>query len=260
VNKRCAFAECRKHPKFGRVGGRASSATHCADHKPDGYEDVVNKRCKTCPLAPAKFVHPRSKTKQCFECDSSLWRRQRFKEEAFANALISDGFTEGDIGPSLSFNRELPVDFTCCELGVDRTACGRDRSQRARVDFVFQGQSSVVLVELDEDQHTDRCMQAEVARASEMVHALWVGGNTRYTLVVRFNPDTFRVDGKTRYVPLSVRYTRVINVIRSALNAVDLPAETFAVQYMYYDVRDGHECIRTDMDPNIASLCLPPIT
>jgi hypothetical protein len=257
--KRCVVAECRKGPSYGPAGGNPSSATHCSRHKLDGYVDVLRKRCETCTLLPANFRHSRSKTMQCFECDPIIWRRQKLKEEAFADALKRYGFTEGDFGRDLSFCRELPVSFSNCKLGVDRMVCGEAVSQRARVDFVLQGRSCVVLVEVDEDQHTDRCVQSEVARASEIVHALWLGGNKRYVLLIRFNPDKFEVDGKTSCVPLSERYMRVVRVIRAALIAPDLPKETFAMQYMYYDVRGGRECILDEIDPCIAALCLPPI-
>ena len=258
-SKRCAASGCPTIPSFGPAGGKSMSATHCSKHKPDGYEVVVRKRCETCTLLPANFPHSRSKTMQCFECDPIIWRRQKLKEEAFADALKRYGFTEGDIGPAWSFCRELPVSFSNCKLGVDRMVCGEAVSKRARVDFVLQGRSCVVLVEVDEDQHKDRCVQAEVARASEIVHALWMGGNKRYVLLIRFNPDKFEVDGKTSCVPLSERYMRVVRVIRAALNAPDMPKETFAMQYMYYDVRGGRECILDEIDPCIAALCLPTI-
>ena len=118
VNTRCAAAECRKHPSFGPAGGTRSSATHSAGHKLGRYEDVVRKLCKTCTLRPANFVHFGSKTKQCFECDSSLWRRQKFKEEAFADALKWYGFTEGDIGQPGRFAVSCPWLFRIASLAL----------------------------------------------------------------------------------------------------------------------------------------------
>jgi hypothetical protein len=205
-------------------------------------------------------VHPRSKVSKCFECDESLWYRLKHKEQSFANALLAAGFREAGGGEDvLSFRRELAVSFTGCNLGVDRTACDQDTSKRARIDFVFEGQHGVVLVELDEDQHKDRCLNSEIARANAIVSSLWIGGNNRHVLVVRFNPDAYRVDGKIRRVPLATRYNRVIGVIHEALAQTDLPGDTWSIQHMFYDVRAGRECIMDDIDPAIAVLCRPPI-
>ena len=43
--KVCAEPGCCKQSAYGPPDGELSSATHCAAHKPDGYENVVSKRC-----------------------------------------------------------------------------------------------------------------------------------------------------------------------------------------------------------------------
>ena len=169
-------------------------------------------------------------------------------------------FKEGSSEDALLFRRELPESFTGCALCVDRTACDQDASKRARIDFVFEEQHSVVLVELDEDQHKDWCLNSEIARVNAIVSSLWIGGNDRHVLVVCFNPDACHVDGKIRRVPRATRYRRVIGVINEALAQPDLPGNTWSIQHMYYDVLVDRECIMDDIDPAIAVLCCPPIT
>ena len=159
----------------------------------------------------------------------------------------------------MSFRRELPVSFTCCGMGVDRKACGQGASQRARVDFVFDRGRCVVLVEVDEDQHRHMCLGSEIARANATVSALFLGGNHRHVLVVRFNPDACHVDGKVHHVSKAARYKRVIGVIKEALAQPNLPDDMWSIQHMYYDVRAGRECTKDHIDPMIAALCRPPI-
>ena len=249
----CAHDGCTLLPCYGVAVGRP---THCYTHQLVGQLNVNLKRCGSCTLQPAKFVHPRSTVSQCRECDDTLWPILKKEEEAFAE-FIAGEFR--DSAEYRTFDRELLVTLTGCGLGVDRAACGQEVSQRARLDFVFdKGRSCVVVVEVDEEQHRHYCVPSEIARANATASALFLGGNRRHVRIVRFNPDAFRVDGKLRRVQKTVRYQRVAEVIREALQS-NSPENTFSIQHMYYDVKDGVECIRNEIDPNIAEICRDPI-
>lgn len=233
--------------------------------------NVVTPRCPACPLAPAKFVHRKSASRLCFHCDPDLWRQLKRKEEAFALALRAAGFTEA-LGAQTTlttdsahpiFRRELPVSFSACTLGVDRGACGATTSQRARLDFVFESDKAVVIAEVDEWQHSDRCLRDEVARANEVVHALWLGGNRRPTLLVRLNPDTFRIDGAVKRLAPAKRYARAAAMIRSELFDPRGAPNTWAIQMMYYDAggpeRRAVIAQDPDFEPTVAALCWPVV-
>ena len=253
VNKPCAHDGCTIQPCYGVPGGRP---THCYTHQLACHMNVVSPRCGSCTLQSAKFVHPRSTVNECRECDNTLWPILKKEEEAFAE------FLAGEFGDSVeyrTFDRELLVTLTGCGMGVDRSVCGQEVSQRARLDFVFdKGHSCVVVVEVDEDQHKHYCVPSEIARANATINALFLGGNRRHVHIVRFNPDAFCVDGELCHVNKTIRYKRVVRVIRDAMQS-NLVENTYSIQHMYYDVRDGVECIRNEIDPIIVEICRDPI-
>jgi len=44
--KRCAATPCKRKPNFGKPGGLPKTATHCSEHKLEGYVDLVSKLCE----------------------------------------------------------------------------------------------------------------------------------------------------------------------------------------------------------------------
>jgi len=55
-----------------------------------------------------------------------------------------------------------------------------------------------------------------------------------------------------------LRYKRVADVIREALRS-NLPGDTFSIQHMYYDVKDGYLCIKEEIDADVFKICIEPI-
>lgn len=255
VSDRCVYDGCMLRPCYGFPDTRS---THCVEHHLDGQLNVVKPRCMSCPLQPGKFIHLRSAVQKCRECDPTLWPRLKKQEEAFA-AFVASEF--GNSGEYRTYERELTVPLQGCGVGVDRSECGQEVSQRTRLDFVFDtGPSCVVVVEVDEDQHKQYCVPSEIARVNATAGSLLLGGTARHVRFVRFNPDDFHVDGALRFVAMKKRYKRVAEVIREAQRS-DLPANVCSIQYMYYDVegKDGDLCIKDEIDVNIVEACMKPI-
>ena len=133
--------------------------------------------------------------------------------------------------------------------------------QCGRMDFVFdKGPSCVVVVQITRNQHKYNCLHYKIAQVKATAIRRFLKGNHCHVLVVRFNPDAFHVDGKLRRVKKAARHQRVIGSIKEALEKSNLPECTWSIQHMYYDVQDGRECIKDDIDPKIAAMCRPPIT
>jgi len=251
--KSCLHDGCIIQPCYGFLDMKP---THCVTHQIDGQLNVVQPRCVSCTIQPGKFIHPRSDVGKCRECDKTLWPRLKKQEDAFAEFITGEFVNSNEYR---TFDREVLVTLTGCGMGVDRAACGMEVSQRARLDFVFDnGASCVVVVEVDEEQHKRYCVPSEIARANATVSALFLGGNHRHVRVVRFNPDAFYVDGTLRHVHMTLRYKRVADVIREALRS-NLPGDTFSIQHMYYDVKDGNLCIKEEIDADVFKICIEPI-
>ena len=250
-SKRCEAPGCKSRPRYGPVGGMPKSATHCSGHGRDkGYEDVLRKRCGSCKLR--NFVHRMSNVAQCTECDHTLWPRIHKKEDAVARLLqLAYG--------NQAVRRELAVSFTGCGIGVDRSACAQTPSNTARIDFVVESASAVAIVEVDEEQHSSYCTQAEISRANAIFVALLMGENIRHVHFVRFNPDAFTIGQKKGRVSLEVRHARLVEVIQEALDS-NAPQQTWSLLHMFYDTdEDGRLCIMHDIDTNIQPICIAPI-
>jgi hypothetical protein len=46
ISKRCCHPNCTILPSYGKVGGSRKDAEFCKEHCPDGYVDVTHKRCR----------------------------------------------------------------------------------------------------------------------------------------------------------------------------------------------------------------------
>lgn len=142
-----------------------SKPEFCEPHSTKGlHENVVLRRCGSCSLPPFKFAHPLSKVAQCTECDPTLSRSTKKKEEAVAAAILAAG--------GLAFRREFFVPFAACGLGVNRAACAQQPSINARLDFVLVSDSAVVVIEVDEAQHAHYCVGGEISRVNEVFESL----------------------------------------------------------------------------------------
>jgi len=249
-SKRCEEPGCTIiNPTYGPVGGLPASATHCSGHGRDkGYEDVIRKRCGSCKLR--NFLHPMSKVAQCTECDHTLWPRIHKKEDAVAVLLQ---LAYGD----QAVRRELAVSFKACGIGVDRSACAQKPSNNARLDFVIESMRAVVIVEVDEFQHSSYC--GEISRVNEIFTAFRLGENIRHVHFVRFNPDAFKIDQKKGRVSLKVRHARLVEVIQKALDSHE-PQKTWSILHMYYDTdENGRLCIMDEINMEIHPVFIPPL-
>jgi hypothetical protein len=153
--------------------------------------------------------------------------------------------------------RELAVSFKACGIGVDRSACAQKPSIYARLDFVIESMTAVVIVEVDEFQHSSYC--GEIARVSEIFTALHLGENIRHVHFVRFNPDAFKICQKSGRVSLKVRHARLVEFIQKALDSHE-PQKTWSILHMFFDTdENGRLCIMDDINMEIHPLFVPPI-
>jgi hypothetical protein len=76
---------------------------------------------------------------------------------------------------------------------ADSTQCGRYRP-----DFVYEWAEGVLILEYDEQMHSDRAKRCELVRMAEVSH----GYGGRPVCWVRFNPDAFKLAGTTHVTTL----------------------------------------------------------
>lgn len=211
-NVKCRMCEVCKQtqPKFGLPGGKAMRCAKCMS---EDMRDLYSRRCMTegCDVL--------TKSDYCANCDTSRKRRTRVKEHRLANYLRDNI----DV-PWTAWNRQL--------------AGSRECGGCKRPDFVWLLPYLAIVTECDENQHKDRCLAGERQRMFDIFNTY--GGI--HIIYLRFNPDSFKVDGVTRRVSMERRYAELKKALdrelaRTPEEVAALPM--FRVTYLFHDVTDN---------------------
>jgi hypothetical protein len=225
-------------------------------------------KCSTCGATSADSsalkthtrLHTNEKPFACTEADCGVAFRQkthlathRFyyhttqgqamrkrKEERVAEVLRS---------ADIAFDREYYVDLR--SIGA---TC-------ARVDFRVAAHGCVLLLEVDEKQHTSWDYTCDIRRMTRVVESMTLAGNTSPVVFIRYNPDAFVVDGSPVRVQRGAREAALVEVLRSY--TATAPQAQLVVQYMFYDVRNGRVAALAGTDSeapaHFAACCVTPI-
>jgi len=125
-----------------------------------------------------------------------------------------------------TWNRQNPM--------ADPAQCGKYRP-----DFVYERPASVVLNEFDENQHRDRVLRCELVRMAEI--SLGYGGLPVHW--VRYNPDSFRVNGSVVEPTDASRHSMLLSRMQLALSCVDYE-HFITVTYVCYSINSGRRTLR----------------
>jgi hypothetical protein len=101
---------------------------------------------------------------------------------------------------------------------------------KKRPDVFFDMPKHCVIVEVDEHQHRSYGDSCECARLNEIVNG--IGGKP--VVIVRFNPDTTRHNGKALHLRLGDKVDLLVSTIKEEL---DRDHDEFSVRMiqLYYD-------------------------
>jgi len=92
----------------------------------------------------------------------------------------------------------------------------------------------VVILSCDEFQHINYEVVCDVARMSKVVCSIRQAEDMRPILWLRFNPDTFHVNGEATRVGIDERATTLADMINNSQTY--LGNREVALYYLYYDV------------------------
>ena len=113
--------------------------------------------------------------------------------------------------------------------------CGLDGETRyAFVDFAITAPWGALLLEVDENQHCSQPASCDPRRDFDMCASLALGSGHK-VVVLRYNPDNFRTDGKNMRVAPKERQRRLVEVVRAWLLDDPVPDKQLARFFMYYD-------------------------
>jgi hypothetical protein len=113
----------------------------------------------------------------------------------------------------------------------------RDRDQCTtayRVDFIYtiEEKGLVIFVEFDENQHSDRIESCELKRMIELSNSYMVN-RAACVRWIRFNPDNFKVNGKSLIVSDKDRQAYFIEILQRALEDMDY-THKIEIEYLFY--------------------------
>jgi hypothetical protein len=123
----------------------------------------------------------------------------------------------------IQFEYQKYIPFAQCGLNSE-TKC-------AYVDFVITKSWGYILLECDEDQHRSYDPSCDVRRDFDIAASVALGSNQKI-MIVHFNPDCYRVSGKTRTESAKDRTCRLLKVLEHVPCA-------FERVFMCYDQEEG---------------------
>ena len=132
----------------------------------------------------------------------------------------------------ITFEYQKYLPFRGCSLGSE-TKC-------AYVDFAIAAPWGALLLEVDEDQHSHQPASCDPRRDFDMCASLALGSGHK-VVVLRYNPDSFRIDGKNATVATKERQRRLVELIRAWLLEDPAPGKQLARYFAYYDGRSGSQ-------------------
>ena len=132
----------------------------------------------------------------------------------------------------ITFEYQKYLPFAGCELNSETTC--------AYVDFAIIASWGALLLEVDENQHYSRDASCDPRRDFDMCASLAMGSGHK-VIVLRYNPDSFRIDGKNVSVSTKDKQRRLVEVIRAWLLEDPAPDRQLARYFLYYDGRSDSQ-------------------
>jgi hypothetical protein len=199
-NKKCE--ECIKqkvrNPPQSTFGFFGKPATRCIDHKEDGMVDVKHPLCKNCRKNNIR------EGELCFDCKPREERKGKERELAVVDFLRDNG-----------------IEF------IHDRYCG-EKNGNYKPDIKIDCASHLVMVEIDEKQHASYGEQEENWRMIQIAET-----EKKPCIFIRYNPDKFKLMGKSRDYPQEKRFSLLIEKTRFHMK--NAPKVNVAVYRFFYD-------------------------
>jgi hypothetical protein len=166
IDKTCQEPNCKKLPTYNYENEK--TAIYCNSHKKDGMIDIKNKRCKThlCYTIP----NPKYKG-YCLRC--------------FMHLFPNEPNTRNYKTKESSVSQYIKSKFPQLEWVFDKIISGG--CSRRRPDIYLDLNTKVIIIEIDENQHTNYDCSCENRRLMEISQDF----AHRPIIFIRFNPDDY---------------------------------------------------------------------
>lgn len=202
------------------------------------------------------YTHMAESPFNCDECDWRFNNSQSLKEYNF--------FYHTEEGQKTRKREEVRIEKALTAAGIEfkrehyvtlRCIGGTN----ARTDFLIIKDGGIIVLEVDEDQHSSYPIECDVGRMCKIFESWLVEGNTLPVKFIRYSPHAFKVDGKTKTTYKKDREARLVKEIQETEFE---GSEYMQVQYMYYDSENNRNVIWDDeafVQSGLEECCLPPV-
>ena len=216
-HKLCFYQNCTTRPAYNTLGNH--TAIFCVVHKSEGMVHIQVYPCDSCGLE-FRFRDTKAE-KICPYCDPNSIFRSKTKELCIKE-VIEKAFPELPCIHDRSIQSIEMIDQRCVY-------------HKFRPDFFFDRKTHVVIVEVDEHQHSSYDVSCERVRELHISEAIG-----RPTYFIRYNPDAYHVNGAAVRVPKNIREQRLVQVMKECLfsdESSECKNDTFLMRtvFLYYD-------------------------
>ena len=206
ISKTCAFESCEIQPSFNYSTKKVG--LYCVEHKLEGMKNVIDKLCvfEGCEIQPV-FNYPNEKvplycvthklegmtnikSKICKTkfCETQI--RDNYKYKGYCSRCYRFMFPDEPISINYKTKENevfkfISENFSNYNWISDKTIYGG--CSRRRPDIFLDLFSHVIVIETDENQHTDYGSTCENKRLMELSEDI----GHRPMIMIRFNPDGY---------------------------------------------------------------------
>ena len=207
LSKTCLHSECKTGPSYNKEG--ETVALYCVTHKKDGMIDVKSKTCLTegCKTRPSfnmdgetvalyctthkkeGMIDVRSKT-----CKSEWCSTQVKKYDGYCLFCYMNLFPDKPVSRNYKTKEYAVVEYVKTRFPNHRWIADKIISggnSKRRPDLLLDLSYQIVIVEVDENQHTEYDCSCQNKRIMELSQDL----EHRPIIFIRFNPDDYEKEG-----------------------------------------------------------------
>jgi len=196
-SKQCLEVNCRQLALYGIL-----KQEHCEQHKYENEINLIERQCKTCP-----FLGILDKDGNCETCDPASFKKVRLaKQTAVVDYLKANG-----------------IEMKQIDRIIDGGVCGLERP-----DIYIDCGTHILIVEVDEDQHSGRPCECEQTRMVNISQS-----NGLKTFFLRFNPDGYKRPKGIKQESTAKRFKTLLDWVNHWKKTE--PIDFLSVMYLYFD-------------------------
>ena len=205
--RRCLTSNCREYAIFGKDSSRGE---YCEEHAPHDYRSIISKRCSECNLID--IIDDEGYCPTCHPHNFNVARlAKQNKVVAWLTANGHDDYVSIDTVPD------------------EIMECREGQKYSYRPDIFYNCGTHYVIIEVDEKQHKEESYKkCEIPRMINIQQSLALP-----TIFIRYNPDNFRIDGKSINITEKHRMKILNNwLIHAKQLSTSIPLQAV---YLFYD-------------------------